>query len=97
VVAPESATDGGRLSTPRNQDRSRGGDGASRAQPGGDSGVHPAEPLLTPDAVARVLACSPKSIYAWAARGALPSVRLGRLVRFRPSDVRRFIETNVAR
>jgi excisionase family DNA binding protein len=84
------------LSAPRNQDRSRGGHDVSRAQPGSDSGIHATEPLLTPDAVARVLACSPKSIYVWAARGALPSVRLGRLVRFRPSDVRRFIESNVA-
>jgi excisionase family DNA binding protein len=54
------------------------------------------EGLLAPQAVARLLACSPKSVYAWAARGMLPSVRLGRLVRFRPSDVRRFIEANAA-
>lgn len=61
---------------------------------GEDVGLHAAEPLLTPETVAGILACSPKSIYTWAARGALPSVRLGRLVRFRPSDVRRFIEAN---
>jgi excisionase family DNA binding protein len=51
------------------------------------------EPLLRPEAVARLLACSPKSVYAWAARGSLRSVRLGRLVRFRPSDVRRFVDS----
>lgn len=65
----------------------------SRAQgdsPGGS------EPLLTPEAVARLLSCSPKSVYAWAARGVLPKVRLGRLVRFRPCDVARFIEANSA-
>jgi excisionase family DNA binding protein len=53
------------------------------------------EPLLTPDTVARLLACSPKSVYSWAARGLLPTVRLGRLVRFRPSDVHRFIDANL--
>ncbi len=67
---------------------------AVRAAAGDDAGLHAAEPLLTPETVAGLLACSRKSIYAWAARGALPSVRLGRLVRFRPSDVRRFIEAN---
>jgi excisionase family DNA binding protein len=51
-----------------------------------------AEPLLIPEAVARLLACSPKTVYGWAAIGLIPSVRLGRLVRFRPEDVRRFIE-----
>lgn len=72
------------------------GGGASRPSPGRDSGLHIAEPLLTPEAVARLLACSPKSVYAWAARGVLPRVRLGRLVRFRESDVSRFIDANLA-
>jgi excisionase family DNA binding protein len=53
-----------------------------------------AEPLLRPEAVARLLACSPKTVYAWAASGLLPSVRLGRLVRFRPADVQRFVEAH---
>lgn len=52
------------------------------------------EPLLRPEAVARLLACSPKTVYAWAAMGSLPSVRLGRLVRFRPADVRRFVQAH---
>jgi excisionase family DNA binding protein len=56
--------------------------------------THLSEPLLRPDAVARLLACSPKTVYAWAASGLLPSVRLGRLVRFRPAEVWRFIETH---
>jgi excisionase family DNA binding protein len=53
-----------------------------------------AEPLLRPEAVAEILACSPKTVYAWAASGLLPSVRLGRLVRFRPADVCGFIEAH---
>jgi excisionase family DNA binding protein len=53
-----------------------------------------AEPLLRPEAVAQLLACSPKTVYAWAASGLLPSVRLGRLVRFRPAEVDRFIEAH---
>ena len=68
----------------------------SQLRAGSDPELHGAECLLPPEAVARLLACSPKSVYAWAARGLLPSVRLGRLVRFRPADVRRFIEANAA-
>jgi excisionase family DNA binding protein len=52
------------------------------------------QPLLRPEAVARFLACSPKTVYAWAASGLLPSIRLGRLVRFRPADVQRFVEAH---
>jgi excisionase family DNA binding protein len=53
-----------------------------------------AEPLLRPEDVAELLACSPKTVYGWAASGLLPSVRLGRLVRFKPEDVHRFIEAH---
>jgi excisionase family DNA binding protein len=53
--------------------------------------LHDDDWLLTPDLVAELLACSAKAVYAWAARGLLPSVRLGRLVRFRLSDVRDFV------
>jgi len=52
------------------------------------------EPLLRPPEVARLLACSTKTVYAWAASGLLPSVRLGRLVRFRAGDVWQFVETH---
>jgi excisionase family DNA binding protein len=72
------------------------GGGTSRPRPELDAGLESAESLLTPEAVARLLSCSPKSVYAWAARGVLPRVRLGRLVRFRPSDVNRFIDANLA-
>jgi excisionase family DNA binding protein len=72
------------------------GGGNSRPRPELDSSLESAESLLTPEAVARLLSCSPKSVYAWAARGVLPRVRLGRLVRFRPSDVNRFIDANLS-
>lgn len=72
------------------------GGGTSRPRSERDSSPQTAESLLTPEAVARLLSCSPKSVYAWAARGVLPRVRLGRLVRFRASDVNRFIDANLA-
>jgi excisionase family DNA binding protein len=50
--------------------------------------------LLRPSDVARLLACSSKTVYAWAASGYLPSVRLGRLVRFKAGDVRQFVEAH---
>jgi excisionase family DNA binding protein len=52
------------------------------------------EPLLRPSDVARLLACSSKTVYAWAASGYLPSVRLGRLVRFKAGDVSKFVEAH---
>jgi excisionase family DNA binding protein len=52
------------------------------------------EPLLRPPDVARLLACSTKTVYAWAASGFLPSVRFGRLVRFRAGEVRQFVEAH---
>jgi excisionase family DNA binding protein len=51
-------------------------------------------PLLRPSDVARLLACSSKTVYAWAASGYLPSVRLGRLVRFKAGDVSKFVEAH---
>jgi excisionase family DNA binding protein len=65
-----------------------------RGHDGGEPTTDRTEPLLRPEAVARLLACSPKTVYAWAASGLIPSVRLGRLVRFRPGDVWRFIEAH---
>lgn len=43
--------------------------------------------LLTDRQVAELLAVSPDTVRRWAARGELPCIRLGRLLRFRPSDV----------
>jgi excisionase family DNA binding protein len=65
-----------------------------RGHDGGEPTTDWAEPLLRPEAVARLLSCSPKTVYAWAASGLIPSVRLGRLVRFRSVDVWRFIEAH---
>lgn len=67
-----------------------------RATKPSESGMSPPgleEPLLTADAVADLLACSAKAVYAWASQGELACVRLGRLVRFRPADVRRFVDS----
>ncbi|HET6770673.1 MAG TPA: helix-turn-helix domain-containing protein [Actinomycetota bacterium] len=82
--------------TDRTRHAKSAGGGTSRPPPELDATLESAESLLTPEAVARLLSCSPKSVYAWAARGVLPRVRLGRLVRFRPSDVNRFIDANLA-
>lgn len=50
--------------------------------------------LLTPREVAGLLACSVKAVYAWAARGLLPHVKLGRLTRFTRADVAEFVRSN---
>jgi excisionase family DNA binding protein len=47
--------------------------------------------LLRPRDVGRRLGLSTPQIYHLAAAGTLPSVKLGRAVRFRPADVDRFI------
>ncbi len=47
--------------------------------------------LLRPRDVARRLGLSVPHVYTLAATGTLPSVKLGRAVRFRPADVDRFI------
>lgn len=47
--------------------------------------------LMRPRDVALKLGLSVPHVYALASAGALPSVKLGRAVRFRPADVDRFI------
>jgi excisionase family DNA binding protein len=47
--------------------------------------------LLRPRDAARKLGLSIPHIYTLAAAGTLPSIKLGRAVRFRPADVDRFI------
>ncbi len=49
-------------------------------------------PLLTAKQVATLLGVSEKSVYRWSELGALPSVRLGRAVRFDPAEVQAFID-----
>jgi excisionase family DNA binding protein len=49
--------------------------------------------LHTATEVADILKVHPKTIYAWAARGEIPLVRLGqgRMVRFRSADIERLV------
>ena len=42
---------------------------------------------LTADDVARLFKVGRRTVYEWSASGALPSVRIGRTVRFRRSDI----------
>ena len=49
------------------------------------------ERLLTFGQVADLLQVHPKTVYAWVARRELPSVRLGRRVRFLPDDILRWV------
>lgn len=53
----------------------------------GDAAPAVITPLLTDRDVARVLAVKPDTVRRWAAQGELPSVRLGRLLRFRGEDI----------
>jgi excisionase family DNA binding protein len=49
------------------------------------------EPLLVDSAVAaRLLNVSPRTLWQLAKSGRLPSKKIGRLVRFRPADLREF-------
>jgi len=51
--------------------------------------------LLTLPEVAGRLACSPALVRRLGARGMLPRVKLGRLVRYRASDVARLVAEGV--
>jgi PTS system nitrogen regulatory IIA component len=48
-------------------------------------------PLMTAEDAANYFQCSPRTIYEWAERGLLPSVKLGRLVRFREEDLEAYV------
>jgi excisionase family DNA binding protein len=50
------------------------------------------ERLLTVEELADWLRLKPSTVYAWAASGKLPSVRIGNRLRFQRSDVLRWIE-----
>jgi excisionase family DNA binding protein len=52
----------------------------------------PAAPLLSIADVAHLLKLSPKSVRRLVARGSLPCYHLGRLLRFAPGDVFRWLE-----
>ena len=51
----------------------------------------PDDHLLTVREVAERLACSPALVRRLGARGVLPKVKLGRLARYRASDVARLV------
>jgi excisionase family DNA binding protein len=54
------------------------------------------EALLTAEQAARVLDVDPVTLAAWRhQRKALPFVKIGRMVRYRQSDVRAFITSNL--
>ena len=48
--------------------------------------------LLTPAEIADLLGVQPSTIYKWTHQEFIPHVKLGRLVRFRESEVIRWIE-----
>jgi len=49
------------------------------------------EVLLALREVARLLSVSPRTVRCWIAAEGLPSIRLGRLLRFDPGDVSRWL------
>ena len=51
----------------------------------------PSLPLLTVKQAAEFLAVAPRTIYIWVQLGRLDCVRIGRLVRFEPSSLQRFV------
>ena len=55
------------------------------------------EELLTAGQAARVLGLKKKTIYTWAENGYLPAYRIGKALRFRESDLNKFIEENRVR
>jgi excisionase family DNA binding protein len=60
--------------------------------PGGSDDRETNAPLLTLAEVARRLNLSVKSVHRLVARRSLPCYRIGRLVRFSPGDVFRWLE-----
>jgi excisionase family DNA binding protein len=54
------------------------------------------EPLMTADEVAAALGVHRKFVYARQHAGELRAYKLGRTLRFRPADVRAFLEASVA-
>ncbi len=55
--------------------------------------LEPVPRLLTTAQAAEALAISSRQVQTLAASGELRSVRIGRLLRFRPADLRSFIDT----
>jgi hypothetical protein len=56
------------------------------------------EPMLPEDEAARELKVKPQTLGAWRHRGQGPAfVKIGKLVFYRPSDIRRYVESRVVR
>jgi predicted DNA-binding transcriptional regulator AlpA len=56
------------------------------------------ESLIHEGAAAKILNCKVKSLQAWRVRGGGPPyVKVGRLVRYRPDDVREWIDARIIR
>lgn len=53
----------------------------------------PDELLIPPQEAARRLSVSPRKLWSLTQSGAVPSVRIGRSVRYSPLDLRAWIET----
>lgn len=47
----------------------------------------PAEPLLTAAEIAPILRVTVPTIYRWADDGTIPSVKIGKTIRFRRSEI----------
>jgi len=50
------------------------------------------EKLLTPDQIAEYLGVKKSTIYQWTHEGYIPYVKLGKFVRFKVSNVERWLE-----
>ncbi len=48
--------------------------------------------LLTPEDVAQMLGVARKTVVVWARLGQIPCVRVGRLVRFDPAEIDRWLD-----
>ena len=54
------------------------------------------EPLLTVDEIAKYLKVRPSTVYQWKHQGFIPHIKLGNLVRFRISQVEKWLEARTA-
>lgn len=55
------------------------------------------EKLLTARQVSELLEVKVSTVYDWISRGRIPYVKVGRLVRFKKTDIFRWIETHTVR
>ena len=50
------------------------------------------EPLLTAEQTAEYMQISPRHLWEISNRGDLPRIKLGRVVRYSPTDIRQYLE-----